>query len=117
MQHLLLADVTIKGVKRKVIMQANKNGFLYDRPRQRQVLLRVRLSPRVNWALGLDGSDGPADHQSGNQKYSATESVKITPGSRWGSQLVADEFQPDTRLAVSQRPVGRRVYLRGKAGL
>ena len=28
-QHLLLADVTIKGVKRKVIMQANKNGFLY----------------------------------------------------------------------------------------
>ena len=37
-QHLLLADVTIKGVKRKVIMQANKNGFLYThRPDQRQI--------------------------------------------------------------------------------
>ena len=28
-QQLMLADVTIKGQQRKVIMQANKNGFYY----------------------------------------------------------------------------------------
>ena len=28
-QQLILADITIKGQQRKVIMQANKNGFYY----------------------------------------------------------------------------------------
>ena len=28
-QHMILADLTIDGVERKVIMQAPKNGFFY----------------------------------------------------------------------------------------
>ncbi len=52
-QHLLLADVTIKGVKRKVIMQANKNGFLYTLDRTNGKFIKGTPFAKVNWALGL----------------------------------------------------------------
>lgn len=78
-QHLLLADVTIKGVKRKVIMQANKNGFLYTLDRANGKFIRGTPFAKVNWAIGLDEVTGrPIVNP--QAKYSETESVNITPG-------------------------------------
>jgi quinohemoprotein ethanol dehydrogenase len=78
-QHLLQADVTIKGVKRKVIMQANKNGFLYTLDRANGKFIRAIPFAKVNWALGLDEVTGrPIINP--QAKYSETESVNITPG-------------------------------------
>ncbi len=51
-QHLLQADVTINGVKRKVIMQANKNGFLYTLDRTNGKFIRGTPIAKINWALG-----------------------------------------------------------------
>jgi PQQ-dependent dehydrogenase (methanol/ethanol family) len=78
-QHLLLADVTIKGVKRKVMMQANKNGFLYTIDRTNGKFVSGHPFAKVNWALGLEEATGrpivnPDAH------YTETESVNITPG-------------------------------------
>ncbi|MEO5923206.1 MAG: PQQ-dependent dehydrogenase, methanol/ethanol family [Bryobacteraceae bacterium] len=78
-QHLLLADVTIKGVKRKVIMQANKNGFLYTLDRANGKFIRGTPFAKVNWALGLDEVTGKPIINP-QAKYSETESVNITPG-------------------------------------
>ena len=115
-QHLLLADVTIKGVKRKVIMQANKNGFLYTLDRTNGKFISATPIAKVNWALGAGRSDGPADHQSGRQVFrDRIREHHAGPG--WRPQLVADELQSDTWVAVCQRPVGRRLYLRRAAGL
>jgi len=78
-QHLLLADVTIKGVKRKVIMQANKNGFLYTIDRTNGKFISGKPFAKVNWALGLDELTGrPIINP--EARYSATESANITPG-------------------------------------
>ena len=45
-QQLLLADITVKGRPRKVIMQANKDGFYYVIDRVTGQFIRGSLSPR-----------------------------------------------------------------------
>ena len=57
-QHLLLADVSVKGVKRKVIMQANKNGFLYTLDRSNGKFISAKPIAKINWALGVDEGTG-----------------------------------------------------------
>ncbi len=62
-QQLLLADVVIKGQPRKVIMQANKNGFYYVIDRvTRQVHLRPALRASHLGARSERGNR-EADHQ------------------------------------------------------
>jgi quinohemoprotein ethanol dehydrogenase len=78
-QHLLQADVTIRGVKRKVLMQANKNGFLYTLDRTNGKFIRATPIAKINWTLGLDEATG-RPVVSPDAHYSQTESVKITPG-------------------------------------
>jgi PQQ-dependent dehydrogenase (methanol/ethanol family) len=78
-QHLLLADVTINGMKRKVLMQANKNGFLYTLDRANGKFIKGVPFAKVNWALGLNEATGrPIINP--EAKYSAEESANITPG-------------------------------------
>jgi PQQ-dependent dehydrogenase (methanol/ethanol family) len=78
-QHILLADVTINGAKRKVLMQANKNGFLYTIDRSNGKFIRGTPIAKINWALGLDEATGrPIINP--DAKYSVDESVNITPG-------------------------------------
>ncbi len=96
-QHLLLADVTIQGVKRKVIMQANKNGFLYTLDRTNGKFISGTPIAKVNWALGLDeGTGRPIVNP--DAKYSATESAKITPGPGGAHNWSSMSFHPTLGL-------------------
>jgi quinohemoprotein ethanol dehydrogenase len=96
-QHLLLADVTIKGVKRKVIMQANKNGFLYTIDRTNGKFISGTPIAKVNWALGLDEATGrPIINP--EAKYSTTESASITPGPGGAHNWSPMSFNPTLGL-------------------
>ena len=53
-QQLLLADLTIKGRQRKVIMQANKNGFYYVLDRVTGQFISGQPFAQVTWAKGLN---------------------------------------------------------------
>lgn len=58
-QPLLQADLNIGGRVRKVIMQANKNGFFYVLDRETgQFLSGTQFVRGVNWATGLDAKTG-----------------------------------------------------------
>ena len=57
----VLADITINGRTRKVIMQANKNGFYYVSIADRTVHFGHPIA-RINWAKGVDPKQRPADH-------------------------------------------------------
>ena len=57
-QHLMLADVTIKGQPRKVIMQANKNGFYYVIDRVSGKFISGQPFAQVTWASGLNEETG-----------------------------------------------------------
>jgi len=58
-QKLILADLTVDGVSRPVIMQANKNGFFYVLDRKSGKLLSARNFTYVNWASHIDMPAGP----------------------------------------------------------
>ncbi len=96
-QHLLQADVTIKGVKRKVIMQANKNGFLYTLDRTNGKFISGVPFAKVNWALGLNESTGrPIINP--DAKYSAAESASIMPGPGGAHNWSPMSFNPTLGL-------------------
>jgi quinohemoprotein ethanol dehydrogenase len=57
-QKLILADLKIDGTDRRVIMQANKNGFFYVFDRQTGKLLSTKDYAYVNWTSGIDMQTG-----------------------------------------------------------
>ncbi|WP_292684018.1 PQQ-dependent dehydrogenase, methanol/ethanol family [Novosphingobium sp.] len=57
-QHIMLADLTIGGAKRKVLMQAPKNGFFFVLDRTDGKLISANNYVPVNWATGFDLKTG-----------------------------------------------------------
>jgi quinohemoprotein ethanol dehydrogenase len=57
-QHIILADVTIDGQPRKVLMQAPKNGFFYVIDRTNGQLISAKPYALVNWATEIDLATG-----------------------------------------------------------
>ena len=57
-QHILLADIELDGVERKVLMQAPKNGFFYVIDRQTGALISAENFVPVNWATHIDLASG-----------------------------------------------------------
>jgi quinohemoprotein ethanol dehydrogenase len=58
-QHIVLADLTIGGQPRKVLMQAPKNGFFYVLDRTNGKLISAeKYVAGVNWATGVDKVTG-----------------------------------------------------------
>jgi quinohemoprotein ethanol dehydrogenase len=51
---LVLADMSVDGRTRRVIMQASKNGFVYVLDRVTGEFLSGKPFARVNWATGID---------------------------------------------------------------
>ena len=57
-QQMILADLTIDGQARKVLMQAPKNGFFYVIDRTNGKLISARNFAPENWATGIDIKTG-----------------------------------------------------------
>jgi len=57
-QKMILADLTINGNERKVIMQAPKNGFFYTIDRITGELISAKPYVAVNWASHIDMKTG-----------------------------------------------------------
>ncbi len=78
-QTLTLADLTIDGQPRKVIMQANKNGFLYVIDRLTGKLISAHNFVPVTWAKGVDPATG-RPIEIGDPRYTKAPAV-IFPSS------------------------------------
>jgi len=57
-QHMILAELTIDGKPRKVIMQAPKNGFFYVLDRETGELISAKNYIPITWATGFDMKTG-----------------------------------------------------------
>jgi PQQ-dependent dehydrogenase (methanol/ethanol family) len=63
-QSIILADMTIDGKPRKVLMQAPKNGFFYILDRATGEYLSGTAYVNVSWAKGLDAKGRPIENPS-----------------------------------------------------
>jgi len=60
-QPLVLADLTMEGRPRRVVMQANKNGFFYVLDRENGAFISGTAYAKVTWATGLDANGRPME--------------------------------------------------------
>ena len=96
-QQLMLADLTIKGRTRKVIMQANKNGFYYVLDRVTGEFISGQPFAEVTWAKGLDEKSGrPIVNQEAH--YSTDSKVPVAPGPGGAHNWSPMSYNPSTGL-------------------
>jgi alcohol dehydrogenase (cytochrome c) len=92
----VLADISIGGQTRKVMIQANKNGFLYVLDRTNCKLIAAHPFVKVNWATSIDLATGRPVLTDIYKRFLAGEEVEIWPSR--GTNAVPIAFNPNTGL-------------------
>jgi alcohol dehydrogenase (cytochrome c) len=95
----VLADMQINGQTRKVMIQSNKNGFMYVIDRTNCKLIAAHPYTRVNWASGIDLVTGRPQLTGIYKDFLAGEEVQIFPSR--GSNSVPIAFNPNKNLAYA----------------
>jgi len=92
----VLADIRIGGQLRKVMIQTNKNGFLYVVDRTNCKLIAANPFTKVNWAASIDTETGRPILTDVYKRFAAGEEVEIYPSR--GTNAVPAAFDPTTGL-------------------
>jgi alcohol dehydrogenase (cytochrome c) len=95
----VLADIRIDGQLRKVMIQANKNGFLYVLDRTNCTLITAHPYVQVNWASRVDLATGRPVLTDLYNRFLAGEEVQIFPSR--GTNAVPIAFNPNTGLVYA----------------
>ncbi len=95
-QQMILADLTIDGKKRQVLMQAPKNGFFYVLDRKTGELISARNIVPINWASGIDMTTGrPIENP---QVRYGEDPVIVSPAAGGAHNWNPMAFSPQTGL-------------------
>lgn len=95
-QQLLLADITVKGRPRKVIMQANKDGFYYVIDRVTGQFISGQPFAQVTWARGLNEETGrPIVNEAAHY---GSQTISLSPGPGGAHNWSPMSFNPATGL-------------------
>ena len=95
-QQMILADLNINGRTRKVIMQANKNGFFYVLDRITGEFISAQPFSKVTCAKGVDQKTGrPIIH---TEVKSGKDPVPVSPGGGGAHSWSPMSFNPQTGL-------------------
>ena len=95
----VLADVQIDGQTRKVMIQANKNGFMYVLDRTNCKLIAAHPYVKVNWATHIDLASGRPVLTDVHKRFVAGEEVEIWPSR--GLNAVPIGYNPNTGLVYT----------------
>ena len=94
-QTTVLVDKEENGIPRKLLMQANRNGFFYVLDRTDGKFLRAApFVEKLNWATGIDASGRPL--LSG--KVPTKEGTYICPGINGATNWFSPSYNPNTGL-------------------
>jgi quinohemoprotein ethanol dehydrogenase len=96
-QQLILADITIRGQPRKVIMQASKNGFFYVLDRLTGQFISGQPFAKVSWAKGLNEATGKPIVNDG-ARYDSDKMAVVQPGPNGAHNWAPMSFSPVTGL-------------------
>ena len=97
-EDIILANLTIDGRTRKVLMQAPKNGIFYVIDRTNGELLSAKPYTFVNWASGVDLRTG-RPIETAVARYAGADPAPIVPGPVGAHSWQPMSFSPITGLA------------------
>ena len=92
-EQMILADISIEGRQRKVLLHAPKNGFFYVIDRENGTLISAKPYTFINWATGIDMKTG-RPIESATARYSRVDSPPIVSGPIVPGPLGAHSWQP-----------------------
>jgi alcohol dehydrogenase (cytochrome c) len=95
----VLADMQVNGQTRKVMIQSNKNGFMYVLDRTNCKLIAAHPYTKVNWASGIDLATGRPQLTGVYKDFIAGGEVEILPSR--GSNAVPIAFNPTNGLVYA----------------
>ena len=95
-QDIMLTELEVDGVERKVLMQAPKNGFFYVLDRKTGELLRANNYVETNWATHVDLKTGRPVLNTNKDYYK--KAVWILPGTYGGHGWQAMSYDPKQKL-------------------
>jgi alcohol dehydrogenase (cytochrome c) len=95
----VLADVRVGGELRKVMIQANKNGFLYVLDRTNCKLIAAHPYVKVTWASHVDATTGRPVLTDLYKRFLAGEEVEIWPSR--GTNAVPIAFDPTSGIVYA----------------
>ena len=96
------AELDIDGKVRKVIMQANRNGYFYVIDRTNGALLRANPYVKVTWADGIDMRTGRPIESTITKHMRATgEKIDVWPSAFGGKNWTPMSFNPQTGLVYA----------------
>ena len=91
----VLVDATFRGQPRNLIVEANRNGFLYVLDRTNgQFLSATRFSEKLNWATGIDDKGRPIR----TEVKPSAEGTRVCPGMVGATNWYAPSYNPETSL-------------------
>ena len=99
-EQIILADVSIEGQPRKVLLQAPKNGFFYVLDRTNGKLISAKPFTYINWATAVDVKTG-RPIETALARYPGSNPAPVVPG-----PLGAHSWQP-----MSYSPLTGLVYI------
>ena len=95
-ETLVLADANWKGKPRKLMFQANRNGYYYVLDRATGEFLHARqFVDRLDWAKGIDSKGRPILVPG---KEPSAGGVKVCPSVRGASNWMSPSYNPETGL-------------------
>lgn len=94
---MVVANVTLDGKPRRVIMQPNKNGLFYLLDAATGKLLRATPFTDVNWTDGVDLKTG-RPHVKPEARFPVGQPFNLAPGVQGAHGWHANAYSPDTGL-------------------
>ncbi len=94
-QTPVLVNTIFKGQPRKLVVTANRNGFLYILDRTNGTYLYAKqFSPSQNWAKGIDENGRPIS----NNLIPDEKGVTVCPGYSGATNWYSPSYDPDTNM-------------------
>jgi alcohol dehydrogenase (cytochrome c) len=111
-QTPILADATVGGQKRKMVVLANRNGFYYALDRTSGKFIAGRPYVKQTWASGLDEAGRPMRLPKTDP---TPEGTLLWPSLAGGSNWYSSTFSPQTGLYYVNVKEQGAIYHRGAA--
>jgi alcohol dehydrogenase (cytochrome c) len=114
-EPLVLVDASFQGKPRKLLLQANRNGFLYVLDRTSgELLLGAPFVKRLTWATGIGADGRPQLSEKANKPIPG--GTLACPAVRGATNWYSTAYNPLTKLFYVMAVEDCNVYRQGRGG-